>query len=523
MKLLNSVPQQVLVIKQIEALEKELHAGFQLQPSSQIVFGFVMKQSVLVKMKHDDHTYVKELTQGELFFIPSFVRCSITSASEDCASMMLFYCLIQADSEGGPSIFKAGSVKPGQTGIYHVRMPQVRQWVDEIMNEQSAGSAAFEFQLQSYVYAMAAALIQAGEQSAQTMREPEKDMIDYVLRTKQYMLKHYSEPMDMEELAHRSGASASRFYQSFKKYTGLSPLKFMNTVRLNESLQLLANAATTIMEAAHTVGYSDELYFSRVFKRQMGISPSQYKVAASKRIANLCPVFQGDFSVLGISPIVSLQRGWKDNPDRYMDEIKQVQPDIIFTSPVNPEIYEQLQHIAPVIVMKWKGVPWKERLIQIGDTLDLGSVAVRWLHYFDQKKENARQLIQRQMGRQPYLLIAAAAEQYRVFGLQMNKMKDLFYDDLGLTPPDSVHGFTYKDAFSLEELVELECENAVFLLPDTALQGGADKLTDEWRLLHKLTRKQRVFIIHYQESLLYNPAVHERLIDQIVDQLLRLS
>lgn len=79
----------------------------------------------------------------------------------------------------------------------------------------------------------------------------------------------------------------------------------------------------------------------------MGLSPTEYAARAQKRIANLSPVFHDDLTVLGINPLISLQRGWSKQPDRYLEQIRNARPDLIFTSPVLEDIYQHLTEIAP--------------------------------------------------------------------------------------------------------------------------------------------------------------------------------
>ena len=83
----------------------------------------------------------------------------------------------------------------------------------------------------------------------------------------------------MAELAH---LSPSRFRALFREATGLSPLDYLLVLRLNHARQLMLQTGSSIGEVARAVGYEDQLYFSRIFKKRTGLSPSAYRRGAQR-------------------------------------------------------------------------------------------------------------------------------------------------------------------------------------------------------------------------------------------------
>jgi AraC-like DNA-binding protein len=403
--------------------------------------------------------------------------------------------------------------------LYNFRMPQVRSWIQDFMSDCGSGEPALLYQLQSHLYAMAAAFMTL----VQKPKELEEGLQGYVEQTRQYMLEQYHRDMDMEELARLSGSSSSRFYQAFRRHTGLSPNKFITKARLDASLSMLAGTRAPIIDVAHSVGYPDEYYFSRLFKKHMGMAPTEYAACAQRRIASLSPVFHGDLSVLGITSQVTLKRGWSDSPEKALKQLEHCQPELILTSPVSGELYRALSEFAPVVMLHWKKMSWKERLLVISGHLGLTSVAERWLSYFDMKVENARIHIRNHLGNEPVLLVRASEERFRVFGMQRQKMKDLFYDDLQVTPPDPARHIATMDATSLTELAALDCDNVLFLVDKLESEAYCTQLEDRWRQLRKGRRKKHCLFIRHVDPLLYNAAVHESLVDQTVQHLMQYS
>ncbi len=87
---------------------------------------------------------------------------------------------------------------------------------------------------------------------------------------------HLSSPISIEELSAMEFLSPSRYREVFRKVTGHSPVEYITLLRLRQAAELLAEGEVTIEEAALAVGYTDRLYFQRVFKKHMGITPGSY-------------------------------------------------------------------------------------------------------------------------------------------------------------------------------------------------------------------------------------------------------
>lgn len=92
-----------------------------------------------------------------------------------------------------------------------------------------------------------------------------------------YFEEHYNEPINIEEFAASRSMSVSWFLRKFKQVTGMSPMHFILTKRINNAVSLLETTNYNVTEISTIVGYDNPMYFSRLFKKQKGISPTEYR------------------------------------------------------------------------------------------------------------------------------------------------------------------------------------------------------------------------------------------------------
>ena len=80
-----------------------------------------------------------------------------------------------------------------------------------------------------------------------------------------------------EEIASRLFLSYSSFRKTFKEYTGFSPARFINEVRMSKAKELLTNTSMSIKEIAYSVGYNNHDYFFTAFRHMTGKTPAEYR------------------------------------------------------------------------------------------------------------------------------------------------------------------------------------------------------------------------------------------------------
>ncbi len=97
--------------------------------------------------------------------------------------------------------------------------------------------------------------------------------------TIEFMRQHLDGTIGLEDMARHSGFSIARFSSLFRAQTGFSPVEYFIRLRIQAACRLLDTTAMNITEAARQVGYDDAYYFSRIFRKIMGMPPTTYRKA----------------------------------------------------------------------------------------------------------------------------------------------------------------------------------------------------------------------------------------------------
>lgn len=96
-------------------------------------------------------------------------------------------------------------------------------------------------------------------------------------RVRNHILAHFHEKLKVSELADIAGLTPVYFGSWFHKNTGQSIHAYINRIRINKARDLLSSGGCTVSDVAYRCGFEDPFYFSNVFKKLTGRSPSLFK------------------------------------------------------------------------------------------------------------------------------------------------------------------------------------------------------------------------------------------------------
>ncbi|MED4074071.1 AraC family transcriptional regulator [Priestia endophytica] len=92
-----------------------------------------------------------------------------------------------------------------------------------------------------------------------------------------FMREYYYEPLSLEDIAEHTGLSKYYFTNKFQKYIKTTPIQFLTTIRMEKAMDLLLKTNKTLHEIAIETGYDNANYFSKVFKKMIGMSADRFR------------------------------------------------------------------------------------------------------------------------------------------------------------------------------------------------------------------------------------------------------
>jgi transcriptional regulator GlxA family with amidase domain len=98
-----------------------------------------------------------------------------------------------------------------------------------------------------------------------------------VSKCQAWIAEHYDEPNPVAGMAQLSGLPERSFKRRFKLATGMAPLEYVHALRLEEAKQMLEAGSQPVEAIANEVGYEDAGFFSRLFRRNVNLTPVQYR------------------------------------------------------------------------------------------------------------------------------------------------------------------------------------------------------------------------------------------------------
>lgn len=304
---------------------------------------------------------------------------------------------------------------------------------------------------------------------------------------KAFMEAHYHEPLTIGQLALAAGISPKYFVDLFKKTYGQSAMDYLTDLRINRAKRYLSETGERLKDIAQKVGYSDEFYFSRKFKKEVGVSPSAFVKNPKQRIAACSPSVTGQLLALHVIPAAApLDSKWTayyynsyrahikvhlELSDPYtqhsfeanLDRLARARPDAIIAAddPAAQSVRKRLADIAPSLFVPSGTEGWREELKTIARFIGKEDKAGQWIDGYEKRVQSARKEIGSVLGDDSILVLRIYKQGLHIY---WNRgLEDVLFRDLLLrrAHPEQPAGSM---PLSLEQLAALNPDRIMLVV-----------------------------------------------------------
>jgi len=152
---------------------------------------------------------------------------------------------------------------------------EINNYISEIEELKKKGEDGYELEMLSILYRILWHLYNAYVSGPSLAPMDANQLIQ--LDMAEFIYEHFDEPITLDDIAASGHISRSQCSKLFKHYTNMSPISFLNHHRLEISRDMLRTTNENISKIAQDCGFSDQSYFNRLFLRQYGCTPLEYR------------------------------------------------------------------------------------------------------------------------------------------------------------------------------------------------------------------------------------------------------
>ncbi|WP_438347475.1 AraC family transcriptional regulator [Paenibacillus sp. FA6] len=167
-------------------------------------------------------------------------------------------------------------ISPHSPTLHTKRSRNIATLFHNVYRVLHAGDAASDLRAEGYLRLLLAEWVKHNDAvpARSGSEHPTQHQVEHAIR---WLNLQYSKPITIAEMAHSLGYHRTYLSKIFKQQTSLSPISYLQNIRM-ERAKVLLQERLTIEQIASSVGYQDALYFSRQFKKWCGTTPSEYRL-----------------------------------------------------------------------------------------------------------------------------------------------------------------------------------------------------------------------------------------------------
>lgn len=208
----------------------------------------------------------RNMEENTLLIIPPFLAHIYSSDNKE--PWYIYWCHFNGQTAGhylNPNNKDSLTI----SSIAVNKLPLITGFFDSIFNVLNSG-----YSINNLIYSA-----QAFNHILATIffKETGQEDQNYINETISYMKENLNKKISLDKLASQNNLSKSQFNKLFKEKTGFSPIDYFIRLKIQQACKYLDLTDLQIKEIATRLAYNDPYYFSRVFKKIMGISPRTYR------------------------------------------------------------------------------------------------------------------------------------------------------------------------------------------------------------------------------------------------------
>ena len=216
----------------------------------------------------EGHHY--ELKEGEALFIPP-QRPHVYGADESTPWSIYW---VHFTGQRVAVYLEALAVSATEPRLYVPDALPIVEAFEEVYEHVRHGHANIELLAQSTALAHLLGVVKCHQRSSHLRGRHQEERI---FRSIRYMREHIDEPCSLKEFAESAHFSVSHYSHLFKQQINTSPVKFFIRLKMQKSCRLLDKTDLSVEKIADRVGYQDPYHFSRMFKKVIGKSPTEFR------------------------------------------------------------------------------------------------------------------------------------------------------------------------------------------------------------------------------------------------------
>ncbi|WP_409175218.1 helix-turn-helix domain-containing protein [Brevibacillus fortis] len=336
-----------------------------------------------------------------------------------------------------------------------------------------------------------------------------------------YIQQNYQENITVKQLAQQANVPSWQYTLLFRQLTGKKPLEYVTALRIHHAKKLLKSSNDSLRDIASQVGFTDEYYFNRRFRKTTGYTPRQYSRLTHRmelvqdwkgheveiplqpqRIIYIGETFN-DLLALHVENIVGGNFTWMERTI-YRDRVRHMQdiafpvdydhlttlkPDLIIFANAAEDKYKQMSRIAPTLTFN-SFASLEERLHTLGDWLGKKNEAREWLRKYHTNAVTMWNQLHAELvpGETASVFIHEHGE--RLFVMGTSGLSSALYHPNGFSPVDKIQdvlqaGYGFIEI--QEEDIPLYAGDRIFMLlsedPESRQATAAFMQSDRWHSL----------------------------------------